>query len=177
MTLFVRSSGAPDAAIRAARNEIHGMDPHIAITNVEPMRDVIAESLWPARTAAALLGIFALLAIVLAMVGIYGVMSYSIRRRVREIGIRMALGARPADVLRMVIGEGMVLVGVGVGVGVLAGFALSRLLTGLLYGAVGGHWLMFSALSLALALIAFVASYVPARRATRVDPMVALHYE
>jgi macrolide transport system ATP-binding/permease protein len=177
MTLFVRSSGAPDAAIRAARNEIHGMDPHIAITNVEPMRDVIAESLWPARTAAALLGIFALLAIVLAMVGIYGVMSYSIRRRVREIGIRMALGARPADVLRMVIGEGMLLVGVGVGIGVLAGFALSRLLTGLLYGAVGGHWLMFSALSLALALIAFVASYVPARRATRVDPMVALHYE
>ena len=177
VTLFVRSSGAPDATIRAARNELHSMDPHVAITNVQPMRDVVDQSLWPARTAAALLGIFAALAIVLAIIGIYGVMSYSIRRRVREIGIRMALGARPGDVLRMVLGEGMLLVGVGVSIGVALGFALSRMLTGLLYGAAGGNWLMFAGLSLALAAIAFLASYLPARRATRVDPMIALHYE
>jgi predicted permease len=177
VALFVRTASAPDSVLRSARNEVHSMDPHIAITSVQPLREVVDESLWAPRTAAELLGIFASLAIVLAMVGIYGVMSYSIRRRVREIGIRMALGARPADVLRLVLGEGMLLVGIGIGIGALAGIALSRLVTSILYGAAAGSWLLFAALAAALAAIAFVASYLPARRATRVDPMIALHYE
>ena len=177
VSLFVRTASAPDSVLRSLRNEVHSMDAHIAITNVQPLRQVVDDSLWPARTAAALLGIFAVLAIVLAMVGIYGVMSYSIRRRVREIGIRMALGARPADVLRMVIGEGMTLVAIGIVLGMLAGFGLSRLITSILFGAAAGTWPIFLALSLALAAIAFLASYLPARRATRVDPMIALHHE
>jgi predicted permease len=177
VALFVRTAGAPDSVLRSARNEVHSMDAHIAITNVQPLREVVDQSLWAPRTAAALLGIFASLAIVLAMVGIYGVMSYSIRRRVREIGIRMALGARPADVLRLVLGEGMLLVGIGIVLGVLAGIGLSRLVTSILYGAAAGSWLLFAALAAALAMVAFFASYLPARRATRVDPMIALHYE
>jgi len=177
VSLFVRTAGSPDPVLRSLRNEVHSMDSHLAITNVQPLRQVLDDSLWAPRTAAALLGIFAALAIVLAMVGIYGVMSYSIRRRVREIGIRMALGARPADVLRLVIGEGMTLVAVGIALGVLAGFGLSRLVTSILYGAAAGSWLLFAGLSAVLAGIALLASYLPARRATRVDPMIALHYE
>ena len=177
LTLFIRTASAPDTVLRSARDTLHSMDTHLAITNVQPLRQVVEDSLWAPRTAAALLGIFASLAIALAMVGIYGVMSYSIRRRVREIGIRMALGARPADVLKLVLGEGMLLVAIGVGMGVLAGFGLSRMITSILYGAAAGNWLLFVVLSAALAGVALLASYIPARRATRVDPMIALHYE
>jgi len=177
LTLFIRTASAPDSVLRSARDTLHSMDPHLAITNVQPLRQVVEDSLWAPRTAAALLGIFASLAIALAMVGIYGVMSYSIRRRVREIGIRMALGARPADVLKLVLGEGMLLVGIGVVIGMLMGFGLSRMITSILYGAAAGSWLLFASLSAALAGVALLASYIPARRATRVDPMIALHYE
>ena len=177
VTLFVRSAGAPETGLLGARNQLHSLEPHLAITNEWTMPQVLDQSLWAPRAAAAMLGVFAILAVLLATSGIYGVMSYSVRQRVREIGVRMALGARPSDVLKLVIGQGMRLVGVGLVLGVAAGVALARLAASLLFGTAAGSWWMFGLLALVLALIAMLASYLPARRATKVDPLVALHYE
>ncbi|HSO75768.1 MAG TPA: FtsX-like permease family protein, partial [Blastocatellia bacterium] len=145
--------------------------------NIPTVADVISESVAPQRLNILLLGIFAGLAMVLAAVGIYGVISYSVSQRTREIGIRMALGASHGSVLRLVVGEGMILALIGIGIGVVASFFLTRLMSTLLFGVSTTDPITFAAISLLFAGVSIVASLVPARRAMRVDPMVALRYE
>jgi putative ABC transport system permease protein len=141
------------------------------------MENVISESMWRQRVSASLLGAFAGIALVLAAVGIYGVFSYSVSQRIHEIGIRMALGASRGDILRMVVGQGLLLTGLGLAAGVVAGLSLTHLLGSLLFGVRPRDPLTFIGLSVLLAVVALLACYFPARRATRVDPMVALRYE
>jgi putative ABC transport system permease protein len=141
------------------------------------MQDVVSKSIWRQHVSASMLGLFAAIALVLSAVGLYGVLSYSVSRRTHEIGIRSALGATRRDMLRMVVGEGLLLTLMGVGVGVAVALGLTRLLTGLLYGVRPGDPLTFVALALLLIIVALLAVYVPARRATSVDPMAALRHE
>jgi putative ABC transport system permease protein len=141
------------------------------------MLDVIARSLAQRKFTMVLLGIFAGLAVVLAAVGLYGVMSYVVTQRTREIGIRMALGARRADVLKLVIRQGMILTAAGVLVGIAASLGLTRLIANLLYGVAATDLVTFAALSLLLLAVALLACWLPARRASGVDPMVALRAE
>jgi len=177
MTLHVRTGVDPAALIPAVRREIQALEKNLPATEIRPLTELISRSLFPARVGAALLGVFGLLALLLASVGLYGVMSYSVSRRTREIGIRMALGAERRDVLRLVLTEAMTLVAVGVGVGLTLAAAVTRLLAGFLYGVSATDPTTFAGITLLLAGVALFASLIPARRAMRVDPMVALRYE
>ena len=174
--LLVRTTGtvALGQALRQAARET---DPRIPEPEIRSMREVMAASVAPQRFNAVLMGVFAALALVLTAVGIYGVISYSVRHRTREIGVRMALGARPVEVLGLVLRQGMLLVLAGAGIGLLAALALTRLLDSMLYGVGATDPLTFLAVTLLLVAVALLACYFPARRATRVDPMIALRAE
>jgi putative ABC transport system permease protein len=177
MSLALRTSSEPLRFAPALRQAVLELDREQPVSRVAAMEQTLAGSLAAQRFSTVLLGIFAVVALVLAAIGIYGVISFSVTRRTHEIGIRMALGARRADVLRMVVLEGTLLALMGVSIGLAAAFALTRLIGSLLYGVKATDPLVFSAISLLLIAVAALASYLPARRAARVDPMVALRYE
>jgi putative ABC transport system permease protein len=177
MTLVVRTAGDPAEMAPTIRREIAAIDPDQPVSDVRTMTQVMAETVARARFNTLLLGIFAGLATLLAAVGIFGVMNYSVQLRTREIGLRMALGAQPRRVLLLVLRQGLLLTLVGIGVGLAGALALSRVMSGLLYGVGTSDPATFAAIVVLLAVVALAACYIPARRATRVDPLVALKYE
>ena len=178
-TMYVIARAAGDAAslAPAARRAVRELDPLLAITGIRTMTEMIDLSVARPRFTMLLLGMFGAVALVLAAVGIYGIMSHAVKRRTREIGIRMALGARPADVQRLVVGQGMSLAGLGLAIGVLAALGATRLMTRLLFGVSATDPLTFAAIIVLLGAVAFVASWLPARRAVSTDPTLALRSE
>ena len=177
MTLVARTSGDPAAMIGTIRKTVQGLDPDQVPTDVGTMEEVMATSIQSRRFPMFLLAGFATLALVLAAVGIYGVMSYVVSQRTHEIGIRMALGARTGNVLRLIVGNALWLVALGIVVGAAGAFGLTRLMKSLLFGVVPTDVLTFFVVSLCLVVVALVASYLPARRATKIDPLMALRNE
>jgi putative ABC transport system permease protein len=177
MTLVARTQADPALMASAVKQQVWKVDPQLPITRVETMKEVAGESVAGRRFNMLLLAIFAGLALVLAAVGVYGVMSYAVTQRTQEIGIRMALGARAMDVLTLVIKRGLTLILIGVVIGLGGALALTRLLANLLFGVRPTDTLTFVAVSLVLILVALLACYLPARRATKVDPLVALRFE
>jgi putative ABC transport system permease protein len=158
----------------AVRKEIQAIDPDQPVASVKPMTAWVDESVASQRYRTTLLALFAVLAMVLAATGIYGVMSYTVAQRTQEIGIRVALGATPATVLKMVVGDGMRLAAAGLAIGLVGAFAVTRLASAMLYGVSTTDVVTYAAIAVVLALVALVATVIPARRATRVDPMLAL---
>jgi len=178
-TLLVVAStaGSPEVLLPSARRQVKELDAKVPVIETKTITAHLDLMLFPPRMAALLLGLLGFLALVLATMGLYGVIAYSVAQRTREIGIRMALGAERAKVLRMVLGEGMSLVAIGVTLGTALALGVSRVLSGLLFGISATDPVTFLAVPLALGTVALLASLVPARRATRVDPLVALRYE
>ncbi len=177
ITLHVRTRLNPDELIPAVRREINGLDSTLAVANIHSLSSEINNSIATMRMVTTLTALFGAIALLLASIGLYGVMAYSVNRRVREIGIRLALGAQSGDVLKMVLREGMALVAVGLMIGLGGAIAAARLTEELLYGVSATDPLTFAAVALILTGVALVACLVPARRAAKTDPMIALRYE
>ena len=176
-TLVVRTAADPAGLTNALQARIWALDKDLPISSLASMEDIVSNSMWQPRFSMLLLGAFAGLALMLAAVGIYGVISYSVSQRTHEIGIRMALGAQPSDVLHLVVRQGAAMAAAGVVIGLAGALALARLLTSLLYGISPTDSLTFVAVALLLAGVAAAASYIPARRASRIDPILALRHE
>ncbi|HVN82549.1 MAG TPA: ABC transporter permease [Terriglobia bacterium] len=177
MNLVVRTLTDPVALSTAIRQEVLAIDKEQPVANVQTMRQVISDSVMPQRLSMALLSAFAMLALVLAIVGIYGLTAYSVSQRTREIGIRMALGAQPANVLQMVIRKGVFITLLGIGIGIVGALAVTRGLSGLLYGVTTSDPVVFAGIAILLTIASVLACFLPARKAVRVDPMEALRYE
>ncbi len=176
-TLIVRTTVRPETMVAAIRQEFRNLDPNLPVTDAKTLTDHMKLSLFPARAVASMLTAFGLLALTLAAIGIYGVMSYSVAQRTREVGIRMALGAQRGDVLRMMLQQGMKLAATGMAIGLAAALALTRLLSNLLYGVSATDAVAFIGVSLVLGLVVLLACFIPASKAAKVDPMIALRYE
>jgi putative ABC transport system permease protein len=177
MTLVVRATQNPTRLVADIRQIVDNIDPNQPIGDVRTMESVASESVAPQRLTVTVSILFAALALVLAMVGLYGVISYSVAQRTHEFGIRMALGAERGDILKLVVGQGSKLIFIGVGMGILGARGLTRFVSSLLYGVKPSDPTTFLAVTVMLVAVALLASYIPARRATKVDPMVALRYE
>jgi ABC-type antimicrobial peptide transport system permease subunit len=175
--LVLRTKTEPLSLVAAASAEIRRVDSEQAVSGINTLASVLDEATAQPRFNAALLALFALLALVLAAVGIYGVIAYSVAQRTQEIGVRMALGATARDVLRLVIGQGLKLALFGVVLGLGGAWALTRLLQSLLFGVSPTDWLTFAGISVLVTLTALLACWIPARRATKVDPLIALRCE
>ena len=177
MTVVLKAAGDPNTLLASAREQVRALDSDQPIYNIRSMNDIRAESVAPERLNLTLLSIFAGIALVLAIVGIYGVMSYSVTQRTHEIGIRMAIGAQPRDVFRMILGHGMLLTLVGIGAGLVGAFGLTRLMATMLFGVKPTDPLTFAGVAVLLTAVALIACYIPGRRATKVDPVNSLRYE
>ena len=178
LTLAIRTRlPDPYAIVPAVRAAIRELDPSVPAYRVQTFEDVVSRSLWRQRLQGEVLGVFATLALVLASVGLYGVIVYAVAQRTREIGVRMALGATRRHVARLVLSQGARLTVVGVGVGAAAALALSRVVASLLYGVKPSDPVTFLAVPASLSAVALLASYAPARRAMNVDPLVAMRAE
>ncbi len=176
-TLVVRTDRDPESMIAGIRNEVQALDPNLPLFEAKTFDEHMRFALFPSRVAASVLGIFGMVALLLAAMGVYGITSYAVAQRTHEIGIRMALGAQLRDVLKLVISHGVKLIIIGVTVGLIGAYAVTRLITSLLYGVSATDPVTFGFVSITLILIALFACYIPARRATKVDPLVALRYE
>ena len=177
MSLVVRSSVEPASLSGSVRQIVNEVDKTVPVSNVKTMDHVVSQSITQPRFNLFLLGLFSAVAMLLSAAGIYGVTAYTVTQRTHELGIRIALGAQVADVLKMILGQGMAVIGVGLVIGLASAFALMRLLRSLLFGVGENDLLTFAAITLVLALVALIACYIPARRATKVDPLEALRYE
>jgi putative ABC transport system permease protein len=177
VAIVARTRNNPLALGSTLEHAIRSIDGELPVFGVRSMDQLLGNAIAQQRLTMALLAGFAVLALTLAAVGIYGVMSYAVAQRTHEIGIRMAMGASPGHVLNMIVGQGMMLTAVGTSIGLAGAFALTRLMSGLLFGVSATDPLTFVMLTLLLAIVALLACYMPARRATRVDPLVALRYE
>jgi len=177
MNLVVRAVGDPQPLVSALRREAHSLDANLPTQDLRTLGEHVSAALAPVRLGTGVLSLFGLLGLFLAAIGIYGVMSYAVARRTREIGVRMALGAQRSDVLKLIVRQGLTLALVGAGVGLALAFAVTRLLVGLLYGVSATDPLTFLGVALFLMAVALVACYLPARRATKIDPLVALRHQ
>ena len=175
MVLYVRTEHDPSQMIPTVQSEIRNIDPALPIDDIRTGTKVIEQALWGAKMGVGLLGVFGFLALGLASIGLYGIMAYSVNQRRREIGIRMALGAGQASVLRLILRQGMMLVICGVGIGLMLSILLGRVLSKFLYGVGASDPASLTGASLVLLIVALLASYLPARRASQVDPLIALH--
>src|SRR4029077_10840849 len=177
VTLVARTPGDPQQVLAALRAEVQKLDPSISLYATKTLKEHMGTSLFPARMAAIALGSFGVLALILAAVGIYGVMSHVVAGRTREIGLRMALGAQLSDVQKLILKQGMLLAAIGSLFGLLVAFGGARMMKDLLYGVSASDPVTFTCVALLLSGIAFLACWVPARRASRVEPMIALRAE
>lgn len=177
VSIVVRTAQPPLTLSHAVESAVHDADPNLPIGHIQSMEQILSTSLAFQRFSMILMSIFAALALILAAIGTYGVMAYSIAQRTHEIGIRMALGARPRDVLRMVVGQGMTLAAIGLAIGIAGALAATRLLASQLYGVTASDPAILVIVAALLAIVALFACWIPARRAARVDPLVALRYE
>jgi putative ABC transport system permease protein len=177
MTLVIRTNGDPAAMAPAVERELRMIDPDQPVSDVRTMNQVMADTRARARFNTLLLGLFAGLATLLAAVGIFGVMNYSVALRTREIGIRMALGAQPARVLMLILKQGLLLTLIGIGIGLAGALTLTRVMSSLLFGVEATDPVTLAAIALLLMIVSLIACYIPARRATHIDPMIALRYE
>jgi predicted permease len=175
--LLVRTVGDPMSLVGLVRSEVTSHDKDQPVYDVKSMEERVSMTIAKPRFNALLLGIFAAVALTLSMVGIYGVISYSVNQRVHEIGLRLALGAQRFHIFKMVVGEGLLLAVIGIAVGIGGAVAFGRVMASLLFGVVTTDLTIFAGVSLLLALVAFMACYLPARKATKVDPMIALRNE
>jgi len=177
MSLVIRGSQDPKPLAAAVRSEVQVLDPNLPVSNIKTIGEMINERISAKRLMTYILAVFGLIALLLASVGIYGVMSYAVTQRTREIGVRMALGAQAVDVLKLVIKNGMTMALIGVVIGLAGAYVLTRLLANLLFKVAPTDLLTFALVTGALIVVALFACFIPARRATKVDPLVALRYE
>ena len=177
MAVLLKTEQSPMSLAASLREQVRAVDSSLPLFGERTMQDIVSDSLAQGRLAMQVVGLFGVLALLLASIGIYGVMAYSVNQRTREIGIRVALGASRGTIMRWILRQGLVLIAIGVGVGLLAAFALMRLLRTLLFGVATTDVVTYAALALVLAIVALLACYIPARRATKIDPLVALRYE
>jgi putative ABC transport system permease protein len=177
LMLAVQTNVPPASLASAIREQVRGLDPDLPLTNIQTVDDLLSRTLSQAKFSLLLLGLFSVVGLLLAAIGIYGVMATTVAQRTQEFGVRIALGAQAGDVLRLVVGQGMMLIALGSVAGLVTAFAVTRLMSSLLFGVSPNDPTTLAAITVLLVTVALLACYIPARRATKVDPLVALRYE